>query len=155
MLLSELGLSEPGITSPLEVAFAARAAEYQRLCERADVFWRDRDTARATRTSAAPIRSPDARSAVLLRSEGHCENPGCTGEIQDRTDSGAPILEIDHIHDLALGGGDDPLQMIALCPNCHAAKTRGTKRDELKPVLLATAKHCHEVLTGPLAQLSE
>jgi 5-methylcytosine-specific restriction protein A len=147
MLLSELGLSEPGVTSPLEMAFAARAAEYQRLCERADVFWRDRDTARATRTSAAPIRSPDARSAVLLRSEGHCENPGCTGEIQDRTDSGAPILEIDHIHDLALGGDDDPLQMIALCPNCHAAKTRGTKRDELKPVLLATAKHRHERLT--------
>ena len=150
MLLSALGLAEPEVvTSPVELSFAARAAEYQRLCARADVFWHDRDTTRAARTPAAPIRSPDARSAVLLRSEGHCENPGCTGEIQDRTDSGAPILEIDHIHDPALGD-DDPLQMIALCPNCHATRTRGTKRDELKPVLLTAAKHRHERLTKPV-----
>jgi 5-methylcytosine-specific restriction enzyme A len=147
MLLSELGLSEPEVTSPLELSFAARATKYQRLCERADVFWRDRDTTRATRTSSTPIRSQDARDAVLLRSEGHCENPRCTGDIHDRTDKGAPILEIDHIHDLALGGDDDPLQMIALCPNCHATKTRGTKRADLKPILLATAKARHDRLS--------
>ena len=154
MLLSELGLSEPKLqaTSPLELSFAARAAEYQHLCERVDVFWRDRDTKRATGTSSTPIRSQDARDAVLLRSEGHCENPRCTGDILDRTDKGAPILEIDHIHDLALGGGDDPLQMIALCPNCHATKTRGTKRDELKPIFLATARRRHESLTKAAEQ---
>ena len=28
LLLSELGLSEPEVTSPLEMSFAARAAEY-------------------------------------------------------------------------------------------------------------------------------
>jgi hypothetical protein len=88
MLLSELGLSEPGVTSPLEMAFAARAAEYQRLCERADVFWRDRDTTRSTRTSATPIRSPDARSAVLLRSEGHCRTGRLAGR-QSQLDHGA------------------------------------------------------------------
>jgi len=33
MLLRELGLSGPEVTSPLEMAFAARATEYQRLCE--------------------------------------------------------------------------------------------------------------------------
>ena len=120
--------------------------EYQRLCERVDVFWRDRDIKRATTTSSVPIRSQHAREAVLLRSEGHCENPECSGDIKDRTDNGAPILEIDHIHDLALGGNDDPLQMIALCPNCHATKTRGTRRAELKPILLATAKSRHEHL---------
>lgn len=147
MLLSELGLSQPEVASPLEPSFVARAAEYQRLCARADVFWRDRDAKRATRTSSDPIRSADARNAVLLRSEGRCENPQCTGDIQDCTDSGAPILEIDHIHDLALGGDDDPLQMIALCPNCHATKTRGTRRGELKPVLLAAAKARHDHLT--------
>ena len=146
MLLSELGLSGPEVTSPLEMSFAARAAQYQRLCERADVFWRDRDTKRATTTATAPVRSQDAREAVLLRSEGRCENPECTGDIKDRTDSGAPILEIDHIHDLALGGGDDPLQMIALCPNCHATKTRGTRRAELTPILLATARARHNRL---------
>lgn len=97
MLLSELGLTEPEpeAISPLEMSFVARAASYQRLCERADVFYRDRATNRARRTSTAWIRSQDAREAVLLRSEGHCENPECTGDIKDRTDTGAPILEID------------------------------------------------------------
>jgi len=146
MLLSELGLSGPEITSPLEMSFAARAARYQRLCEKRDAFWHDRDTRRAARTSSAPIRSQDAREAVLLRSEGRCENPECTGDIKDRTDTGVPILEIDHIHDLALGGDDDPVQMIALCPNCHARKTRGARREELTPILLATAKTRHERL---------
>jgi hypothetical protein len=30
-----------------------------------------------------------ARRGVLLRSEGHCENPRCTGVPQDITDAGA------------------------------------------------------------------
>lgn len=63
-----------------------------------------------------------------------------------------PHLEIDHIHDLALGGDNDPVQMIALCPNCHATKTRATKREDLKQILLATAKSRHERLTGPADQ---
>jgi 5-methylcytosine-specific restriction protein A len=41
-----------------------------------------------------------------------------------------------HIHDLVLGGRDDPSQMIALCPNCHAIKTRVSTRHGLKKVLL-------------------
>jgi len=36
--------------------------------------------------------------------------------------SGQPFRR-DHIDDLALGGTDHPSVMIALCPNCHAAKT--------------------------------
>ena len=39
---------------------------------------------------------------------------------------------------MALGGDNDPVQMIALCPNCHATKTRATKREDLKQILLAT-----------------
>lgn len=150
-LLAELGLSEPAEASPAVASFAERAAEYRRLCMRADIFWRDRDSdsARAERVSSLPIRAQDARLAVLLRSEGHCENPRCTGEIQDRTDKGNAILEVDHIHDLALGGPDDPSQMIALCPNCHAAKTRDRTREELRLILLAEAKQRHGRLIKP------
>lgn len=148
-LLAELGLSEPVETSPAVVSFAMRAAEYKRLCMRVDSFWRDRDNSRAERTSALLIRSQDARLAVLLRSKGHCENPRCTGEIQDRTDKGSAILEVDHIHDLALGGSDDPPQMIALCPNCHAIKTRGSTRHDLKKVLLEAARRRHDELSEP------
>jgi 5-methylcytosine-specific restriction protein A len=148
-LLDELGLSSPRTGSPAEAAFSARAAEYRRLCDRVDVFWSGRDSARASRTSADPVRSADARRAVLLRSEGRCENPGCTGDIHDLTDSGDPILEIDHIHDLAQGGPDNPVQMIALCPNCHAIKTRGRTREKLRSVLLTAAMRRHEDLIGP------
>jgi hypothetical protein len=43
---------------------------------------------------------------------------------------------------LALGGPDDPTQMVALCLNCHAVR-RGSK---LLEVLFATAKRRHEAL---------
>ena len=120
-LLNELGL----LDSPGEIAFSDRVAEYQRLCERADAFWTGREDTRAPRTSADPIRSRAARRAVILRSKGRCENPDCTGDIEDVTDHGQPLLEVDHIQDLALGGEDNPAQMIALCPNRHTIKTHG------------------------------
>jgi 5-methylcytosine-specific restriction protein A len=142
-LLAELGLLWPTVTSPAEASFAALSAAYKNLCSRADIFWRNRDTVRAERTTSDPVRSRDARRAVLLRSGGRCENPRCAGDIQDCTDRGEPILEIDHIQDLALGGPDQPAQMIALCPNCHATKTRGCAREELRPVLLQAARNHH------------
>jgi hypothetical protein len=43
------------------------------------------------------------------------------------------MLEVDHIHDLALGGDDSPAQMIALCPNCHQVKTREQLRGSSSP----------------------
>jgi 5-methylcytosine-specific restriction protein A len=149
-LLNRLGLAEPTGVSPLEMTFEARAAEYQHLCAGADVFWQNRDSRRAARTSSVPIRSDDARRAVLLRSEGRCENPGCAGDIHDVTDTGTPILEVDHIHDLAQGGDDNPAQMIALCPNCHAIKTRGRTREKLRSVLLTVALRRHQTLIGPV-----
>ena len=150
-LLDELGLGGLRTGSPAEAAFSARAAEYRRLCDRVDMFWAGRDSTRASRMSADPVRSAEARQAVLLRSEGRCENPGCTGDIHDLTDGGDPILEIDHIHDLALGGPDDPAQMIALCPNCHAIKTRGRTRKELRALLMATARRRHETLVAEVS----
>jgi 5-methylcytosine-specific restriction protein A len=145
-LLAELGLLVPTAASPAEASFAARSLAYQHLCTRADIFWRNRDTVRAERTTLDPIRSKDARRAVLLRSGGRCENPRCAGDAQDRTVRGEPILEVDHVQDLALGGPDHPAQMIALCPNCHAVKTRGRTRDELRPVLLQAARNRHLAL---------
>lgn len=59
------------------------------------------------------------------------------------TDRGAPILEVDHVRDLAAGGPDKPAVMIALCPNCHAVKTRGRSRGQLRGELLAVAERLH------------
>src|SRR5215217_1304942 len=55
---------------------------------------------------------------------------------------GEPILDVDHIKDLALGGDDHPRNMAALCPNCHACKTRGAnagawRRELLRVVAVA------------------
>lgn len=155
-LLAELGLAEPTGTSPAETAFASLAEgqqrslgqEYQRLCGRADIHWQGLDDKRTTRTSSVPVRYEDARRAVMLRSQGHCESPRCTGDIQDLTEAGEPILEVDHIHDLAKGGEDLPAQMIALCPNCHAIKTRGRTRHDLKLILAAEARRRHDELNA-------
>ena len=143
-LLAELGLLVPTGVSPAEASFAALSSAYKHLCSRADIFWRNRDRVRAERTASDLIRARDARRAVLLRSGGRCENPRCAGDVRDVTVSGEPILEIDHVHDLALGGRDHPAQMIALCPNCHAIKTRGSTREELRPILLEAARQKHE-----------
>lgn len=89
------------------------------------------------------LRSPAAREAVILRSGGFCENPSCLGHPLERTDAGAPILDVDHVKDLARGGPDVPEAMIALCPNCHALKTRGKDRSELQKKLLAVARTRH------------
>ncbi|MBZ6474881.1 HNH endonuclease signature motif containing protein [Streptomyces griseocarneus] len=90
------------------------------------------------------FRSPAAREAVILRSGGRCENSSCAGHPTELTDTGAPILEVDHINDLGRGGEDVPESMIALCPNCHALKTRGTNRQGLRTSLLAIARTRHQ-----------
>ena len=92
------------------------------------------------------LRLPSVRRAVMLRSEGHCESPRCTGEPQDITEAGHPILEVDHIQDLAKGGPDHPEQMIALCPNCHAIKTRGRTQERLRDELFTVARQRHEAI---------
>jgi 5-methylcytosine-specific restriction enzyme A len=156
-LLAELGLTDLADRSPAESALAALTKaqrqslvrQYQRLCGRADAHWQDLDDKRVTRTISVPVRYEQARTAVMLRSQGHCENPRCTGDIQDLTDAGDPILEVDHLDDLAKDGADLPAQMIALCPNCHAIKTRGRTRGELKKGLVAEARRRHDELTKP------
>jgi 5-methylcytosine-specific restriction protein A len=153
-LLEEVGLSVTGIAaevgepadslildSPLEEA-------YRRLCGLADRGRMKNGGRRVTVVTDKPVRSAAARRAVLLRSQGNCENPSCTGEARDLTDTGDPILEIDHIHDLAEGSPDDPAQMAALCPNCHAIKTRGRTREQLRQTLFTVARERHSELTG-------
>ncbi|MFF8284099.1 HNH endonuclease [Streptomyces albus] len=89
------------------------------------------------------LRSAAAREAVLLRSGGSCESDRCQGHPDELTDAGDPILEVDHVNDLSRGGSDTPETMIALCPNCHAVKTRGSNRAELQQHLLKVARARH------------
>jgi 5-methylcytosine-specific restriction protein A len=119
-------------------------ADYARWCEL--VAHREAGThgRRRTTISNDPIRLGAARRAVLLRSEGRCENPGCAHPAPDLTDRGEPVLEVDHVEQIADGGRDHPVQMIALCPNCHAVKTHGRSRHQLISVLAHAAHERHD-----------
>lgn len=98
--------------------------------------------------TSRPIRLEGAKRAVLLRCQGWCENPDCGGQPTDVTDSGQAILEVDHVEDLALGGRDHPVNMVALCPNCHAMKTHGRARESLREVLRKVAAEAHAALNA-------
>ncbi|MFJ3097951.1 HNH endonuclease [Streptomyces hydrogenans] len=98
---------------------------------------------RTQRTSSVPVRRESAKEAVLERCGGRCENPGCSGMPTDVTDAGNPILEVDHVQPIAEQGRDHPEQMVALCPNCHAIKTRGSTRHELQQTLFKVARTAH------------
>ncbi len=147
-LLTEVGLFDDDVGEDLDggvmpLPAVGVADEYTRLCqivERREAETRGR---RVTRTSRNPVRLAAARRAVLLRCRGRCENPACAGQPDDLTDSGKPILEVDHVEDIALDGRDHPLQMVALCPNCHAVKTRGSTRERLREILLEVAHERH------------
>lgn len=84
-------------------------------------------------------RSAAARRAVLIRSGGLCESARCTGMPPETNRRGEPILDVDHIRDLAIGGDDHPRNMVALCPNCHACKTRGAQAARWRRELTTTA----------------
>jgi 5-methylcytosine-specific restriction protein A len=150
-ILADAGLADDDIADDevaaddVVVARSSLEEEYRRLCGIAGTG--DRGTRFGQpRISVDILRLESARRAVLLRSEGHCENPSCTGEPQDITDAGRPILDVDHIQDLAKGGPDHPEQMIALCPNCHATKTRGRTREQLRAELFTEARKRHEAI---------
>ncbi|GAA4635894.1 hypothetical protein GCM10023196_083390 [Actinoallomurus vinaceus] len=146
-LLTAVGLYDKDVASDEDAVGNATddpKAEYARRCEL--VAHREARTngQRRTRTVNDPIRNGLARSAVLLRSEGRCENPKCAQPAPDINDRGEPLLEVDHIVQLSDGGRDLPLQMIALCPNCHRVKTYGRTRHQLIPVLTQTARDLHD-----------
>ena len=59
-----------------------------------------------------------------------------------------PVLDVDHIQDLGRGGEDDPRNMVALCPNCHACKTRGAESARWRRELRDIAQRAHEAVVA-------
>jgi 5-methylcytosine-specific restriction protein A len=94
-------------------------------------------------------RRKEARDLVLARSRNICEHDGCTGMPFDIGRNGRTILEVDHIIDLANGGPDITSNMIALCPNCHKAKTFGKYSDKtIKRFQSIVKRREQEILTN-------
>ncbi|MEU3353810.1 HNH endonuclease [Streptomyces sp. NPDC037389] len=121
---------------------------YKRLVKAAEANAKRRGQSKKPSLVERFIRDPSARAAVIRRSGGNCESPQCAGHPEERTTTGEPILQVDHVRDLAKGGADLPSNMIALCPNCHALKTYGANRDKLRRILAATARRLHAEALG-------
>ncbi|MET9877257.1 HNH endonuclease [Actinacidiphila glaucinigra] len=130
----------PGEVVDDALSDAARYRQLSQAAHRTSARRRDRSK---SATVERYLRSKAARDAVILRSGGRCENPTCLGHPDELTDAGQPLLQVDHVNDLARGGSDVPESMIALCPNCHALKTHGCNRRHLTAVLLETAQALH------------
>ncbi|MFI6528720.1 HNH endonuclease signature motif containing protein [Streptomyces uncialis] len=140
------GLPAYDVPTPGSADMVVLAADYQRLCRVVEARETANHDRRTESTARERVRSAAARRAVMRRSLGDCENPGCTGRPMDVTDRGHPLLEVDHVDGLADGGRDHPALMVALCPNCHAVKTRGRTRHSLTATLLAVARTRHEAM---------
>ncbi|MCX5410153.1 HNH endonuclease (plasmid) [Streptomyces sp. NBC_00335] len=125
------------------VAEEARDGDrYRHVCAKLKASERDGRT--VERTIVEVYRDPQAVEAVRARAQDKCENPDCGGMPSDKTPDGRAILQVDHIMDLALGGRDYPKNMIALCPNCHAMKTYGSRKEELRRLFKRVAKEAHK-----------
>ena len=61
-------------------------------------------------------------------------------------EQGIPLFQVDHIVQLSDGGPDQPDNMIALCPNCHTAKTLGKNRAAMTSRLRRIALEKHSAL---------
>ena len=57
------------------------------------------------------------RQYVIERSKGRCQL--CEHGAPFRTPDGQPYLEIHHVIPTEEGGEDSPVNLVALCPNCH------------------------------------
>ena len=60
--------------------------------------------------------SVSKRHQILMEADYKCGNPRCNHIL---------TLEIHHVVWVKDGGGNDPRNLLALCPNCHALHTRG------------------------------
>lgn len=83
------------------------------------------------------------RNAIIAqyahcRSRGNCE--GCKHPAPFMRRNGQPYLEIHHIRALADGGADHPLNVAAVCPNCHSRVTHGKDANEYNAIIADNVK---------------
>ncbi len=78
-------------------------------------------------------RSAQIKNYALLRAEGICEN--CDKNAPFLNSKGFPFLEVHHIFSLSDDGPDHPLNVAAICPNCHREAHYGENMIELKKFL--------------------
>ena len=85
-----------------------RAAAY-------DVAVDEIETSKTTAKTRA--RNKKIRAYAIERSKGICE--ACDDPAPFTTRNGNPYLEVHHMKPVSEGGPDHPINVAAICPNCH------------------------------------
>lgn len=78
-------------------------------------------------------RSIEIKKYALLRANGQCEN--CGEDAPFVNSNNIPFLEVHHIFSLADDGPDHPINVAAICPNCHREAHYGQDMQTLKDKL--------------------
>lgn len=81
-------------------------------------------------TSEYRPRSVQIKKYALLRSEGKCEN--CDNDAPFLNIKNIPFLEVHHIFSLSDDGPDHPVNVAAICPNCHKEAHYGKDKEVFK-----------------------
>lgn len=89
-------------------------------------------------------RSQLIQTYAHIRACGKCE--GCENEAPFLKKNGEPYLEVHHIVELKNGGSDSPLNVIAICPNCHARVTYGFDGEEFNQRFKTKVEHIENLL---------
>ena len=90
-----------------------------------------RNTTKPEQTAAKPTKRkpiPDHIKEALLIEQGYkCGNPRCWTILK------SAILEDHHIEYVSEGGGNEPSNLLALCPTCHTMHHHGMiSRDAIR-----------------------
>jgi 5-methylcytosine-specific restriction protein A len=96
------------------------------------------DTDKITKPNAVVLteyknRSIEVKKYALLRSNGKCEN--CEKDAPFVNSNNIPFLEVHHIFSLSDDGPDHPINVAAICPNCHREAHYGKEMQTLKDKL--------------------
>jgi hypothetical protein len=83
-------------------------------------------------------RSVTIARYALCRSGGNCE--ACKQPAPFMRRNGEPYLEIHHIRAFGDGGSDHPLNVAAVCPNCHSRVTHGKDADAHNTLIMQNVK---------------
>ncbi|MGM0806466.1 MAG: HNH endonuclease [Bacillota bacterium] len=78
-------------------------------------------------------RSGAIKKYALVRSKGDCE--ACGQIAPFHTIEGQPFLEVHHMYRLSDGGMDHPVNVAAICPNCHRRVHYGNDKAEYNNLL--------------------
>ena len=85
-------------------------------------------------TTITRKRDKTIRSYAIERSKGNCE--ACDDPAPFTTKNGEPYLEVHHMVPVSEGGADHPLNVAAICPNCHRRTEKSMDGEVFNKILI-------------------